>query len=161
MAIRLNAKTKSLFFDRDDVIKAMDEKQRKSLSRFGAFVRRRARTSIRRRKRVSAPGKPPSAHSKDKFATPKNILFFYDPSSASVIIGPVAINGQIGNPLRALEFGGRHQFERTFSRYLKGVKTHKYELVTATYRARPFMQPALEAELPNMDKAWNAYKLKV
>ena len=52
--------TKQMFFDRAKVKNAVDKGVRKVLSKFGAFVRRTARSSIRKRKRVSAPGEPPS-----------------------------------------------------------------------------------------------------
>ena len=75
---------KGSFFDAAPVLRAMDRAERKVLSRFGAFVRQKARTSIRyapsvnvstgqiqrgRKKKdveyrdaVSKPGKPPFAH---------------------------------------------------------------------------------------------------
>ena len=51
---------KGLFFDRARVINAVDRTTRRNLSRFGAFVRQRARSSIRTRKRISEPGQPPT-----------------------------------------------------------------------------------------------------
>ena len=50
------------FFDRDAVLKATDKAQRMALSKFGAFVRTRARSSIRKRKGVAPAGSPPSSH---------------------------------------------------------------------------------------------------
>src|SRR5690242_12299768 len=83
---------RDLFFDRKAVVDATTVAERKALSRIGAFVRRRARSSLRRRKRVSRPGEPPSVHSKDDTANLKNILFAYEPSHRRVVIGPVGLN---------------------------------------------------------------------
>ena len=45
IGMKLDA-AKGLFFDRARVTNAVDRTTRKNLSRFGAFVRKRARTSI-------------------------------------------------------------------------------------------------------------------
>ena len=47
------------FFDRAKVKNAADAGTRRVLSRFGAFVRTRAKTSIRKKKGTSPPGSPP------------------------------------------------------------------------------------------------------
>src|SRR5690606_6172596 len=54
-------KITELFFDRKAVTSRVDKATRKVLSRFGAFVRRTARSSIRKRKKTSQPGSPPSS----------------------------------------------------------------------------------------------------
>ena len=53
---------KKLFFDRQAVTSRMDPAKRKVLSKFGAFVRRTAKGSIRRRKKPAPPESPPSSH---------------------------------------------------------------------------------------------------
>jgi hypothetical protein len=86
------------------VLKAMDKATRRNLSRFGAFVRRRAQTSIRYRTKPSQAGQPPSAHrslmrtktNKRTGATRKQqvsplrdlIYFGYDAQAQTVIVGP-------------------------------------------------------------------------
>lgn len=87
---------RDFFFDRAAVLDRLSEANHKALSKSGAFVRRRARTRLRRRKRVSGPGESPSVHTTDRTATLKNILFALDPSSDSVVIGPVRLN-QVNN----------------------------------------------------------------
>ena len=119
----------SQFFDRDAVLKRLDRSEARLLSRAGAFVRTRARRSIRKRKRISAPGKPPSSHTG---FYKKSILFGYDKKKRSVVIGPSANFGGSKVP-SLLEFGGRG----------------KYQGKTAIYKARPHMGPALEAEKDN------------
>ncbi len=80
------------FFDRPAITNSIDRAERKALSRIGAFVRRRARSSLRIRKRVSMPGETPSIRSRDKAASLKNILFAFQPATHSVLIGPVGLN---------------------------------------------------------------------
>lgn len=130
---------KKTFFDRAVVINAMDRATRKALSRAGAFVRQRAKSSIRKRKAVSSPGSPPSSHTG---LLRKWILFGAELQGRRVLIGPVALrNSGIPN---ALEFGGT----TVATRYQRGRR----ERVTQAVEARPFMGPALEAESPNIPK---------
>lgn len=131
------AEFKKLFIRFDRVMTAAERGKLKALSKFGAFVRRRAQTSMRRRKRgVSAPGTPPFA----KKGLLKKLLFFaYDPASDSVLVGPAAINK---SPVpNTHEFGGLLGRRRTRK---DGTRSQK----TVRYPARPFMKPALDAELP-------------
>lgn len=131
----MHTEMKKLFFDQRAVIRAMDAKERRALIRVGSFIRRRARSSLRRRKKASAAGSPPSVHSRDKFATLKNILFAYDPGAKSVIVGPVGltrkrISGSVRTVPALMEFGGT------------ATQNHRRR----KYPARSFMGPALEAE---------------
>lgn len=122
----------SMFFDRAKVQRAISRAKRGVLSKAGSFVRRRAQTSIRRRKGTSAPGKPPHSHT----GTLRKLIFFgYDPAAESVVIGPTQFRAEDGKTDGAerLEFGG------TVRR--KGQRRR--------YRRRPFMGPALEAESDN------------
>lgn len=156
---------KELFFDRPAVIAATNRAERQALSKIGAFVRRRARSKLRRRKRVSSPGESPSVHSTDKVASLKTILFAYQPSSRSVVIGPVGLNQTNNTPSgsqtvpQIMEFGGtvnirEEQYADTRSpdvwyrrdarRGARGDK--RYRIRRADYLARPFMGPALEEE---------------
>lgn len=135
----LDASTK-FFFDSDAVLKSLDRATIRNLSKVGAFVRRRARSSIRRRKKSADAGSPPSAHSKDKFRTIKNIRFQYEPETKSVIAGPVKLNtskakGTKPHP-ELMEFGGM------------GVVTDDDGNDSfVSYEAHPFMGPALEEEV--------------
>lgn len=134
----ISAKAKNLFFDKKAVSDLLDARSRKTLSRAGAFVRQRAKTSIRKRKAVSAPGSPPSSHAGH---LKRLIWFAYDPHARAVVIGPVRFKE--GEAPRLLEFGGKGSVKR------KSGKT-----VSANYRARPFMGPALEKELPQLPSHW-------
>lgn len=119
----------SQFFKEDRALRYLDRSEARLLSRAGAFVRTRARRSIRKRKRISEPGKPPSSHTG---FYKKSILFGYDKKNRSVVIGPSANFGGSEVP-NALEFGG-------VSRY-RGRRVR--------YKARPHMGPALKEEAPN------------
>lgn len=167
-------KITDFFFDRLAVQDKLAAKELRAMSRIGAFIMRGARQSIERRKAVSAAGSPPSAHSTDKVASLKNILFGYEPSAHSVIVGPVKLNmqtqdwinfGSITVP-QLMEFGGvavikeerwkgsTKWFRRDLRR--KGSENKEYRQRRAIYRPRPFMAPALERERRNykLIEAW-------
>lgn len=84
---------KDFFFDRQEVKGRMTKANRKAISKAGAFIRRRARSSLRRRKKSSEPGRPPNVHT-DRVATPKNILVAYEPQSESLVVGAVKLDRQ-------------------------------------------------------------------
>lgn len=117
---------KKSFFDRPEVERAVKRGKRQSLSRFGAFVRRRARSSIRKRKKIAEPFKPPSSH---EGSLRKLIFFAYDSSRDSVVIGPLPLNRFTGVP-RLLEEGG----------------VRVGALRPMFYRPHPYMVPALMTE---------------
>lgn len=83
------ARAKDWFFDRKAVLDRVGRARVKSLSRFGAFVRTRARSLIRTRKRVSRPGEPPSSHTG---VLKRFIYFVYDPVRKTVVVGPAKTN---------------------------------------------------------------------
>lgn len=126
------------FFDRAAVQQKVDTATRKVLSRFGAFVRQRAKTSIKKRKEISRPGQPPHSH---VGLLRKFILFAYDPDRKSVVIGPTLTKEDAEAP-RLLEHGGD-----TTLKTREGLKR-------AHYRPRPFMGPAFEAEKPQLPALW-------
>jgi hypothetical protein len=136
----LDLKAGKLFFDSPKVMRSVDRATRRVLSRFGAFVRRTARSSIRRRKRTSAPGRPPSSHTG---LLRRFIWFAYEPGERSVVIGPVRLNRKNrGQAPSLLEHGG--------AAMLRGKRKTR----RAVYRPRPFMGPAFEKERPNLPRMW-------
>jgi len=134
---------KSTFFDRKAVMDKVDRATRKVLSRFGAFVRTAARSSIRRRKTPSAPGQPPSSHTG---LLKKFIFFGYEPEKRSVVIGPARLNQKIGNAPEALEHGG-------MSIVLAGSRKNKSQR-RVDIQARPYMGPAMEKEKHKLPSMW-------
>ena len=132
---------KSMFFDRKKVIDATDRTSRRVLSRFGSFVRQRARTSIRPRKGTSAPGNPPHSH---VGLLRRFIYFGYDRKKRSVEIGPTTLAASNGEAPALLEHGGTAR--------IRDTRTGRRR--TARFRGRPYMGPALEAEQPKLPPMW-------
>jgi hypothetical protein len=142
------------FFRPELILAKADRARRRALSKAGAFVRQRAKTSIRkapmadaetgailrgRRKKgramrpaISKPGDPPYSHE----GSLKRLIFFaYDERRDSVVIGPAVFKN--GEAPRLLEHGGAAR--------RRGADGN---LRTVHYRPRPYMAPALRAELP-------------
>lgn len=130
---------KTMFFDRKKVERSVDRATVRVLSRFGAYVRKTGRESIRKRRRSSSPGQPPSSHT----GLLKRFIFFvYDRAKRSVIIGPARLAGKVGQAPEALEYGGRSKAttrSKTYSTYIE---------------SRPFMRPAFEQEKPKLPGMW-------
>lgn len=121
---------KDFFFDRQVVKDKMDDEARKGLQRMGGYVRRTARSSIKRKGAArkppknkdgaayqrwlaeqktrprSKPGDPVFQHSDHPIVSPKNILFGWD-GRDSVVIGMVSLwDGRPGKPIpHEIEFG--------------------------------------------------------
>ena len=132
-----------LFFDSKKVRRAVDRTTRRVLSKFGAFVRRSARSSIRKRKRISAPGEPPSSHT----GLLRRFIFFgYDRSRRSVVIGPMPLNQKVGDAPEALEYGGVSTIAYGLRRERKKRRIR--------IAARPYMGPAFEQEKPKLPAMW-------
>ncbi len=194
MTLRIDVK--SMFFDRRAVIDALGSANVKALGRGGAFIRRRAKSSIRKRKRVSRPGEPPSSH----VGTLRNLIYFgFDTGRQSVVIGPTPL-GTVGRVPPILEYGGpsivrknsRRRLRRpggageiriggrhgkTTKRVADGKWVTYAKLTTQTQadranrlnaelygpeyiggkpiEARPFMGPALKAEMPSLPMLWS------
>jgi hypothetical protein len=131
---------KAGFFDRPAVQNATDRATNRNLSRFGAFVRTRSRSSIRKRKAISEPGKPPSSH----VGTLKKFIFFsFEPTTKSVVIGPTRTSAG-GEAPALLEYGGTARF----------TPPRQHRPVTARFRPRPFMTPAFDEEQKRLSPLW-------
>ena len=129
-----------LFFDSKKVRRSVDRTTRRVLSKFGAFVRRTARSSIRKRKKPSAPGSPPSSHIG---LLKKFIWFGYEPAKRSVVIGPARLSqAGRGEAPSLLEYGGT------------GIVERRGKRKRAKVRPRPFMGPAFEKEQPKLPAMW-------
>lgn len=136
------------FFDTEKVKRQMDRKTHRALSKFGAFVWRRVRSSLKYRKSASAPGSPPSVHKNTNFSRVKKSKkgvetkqvvspfrelrqFAWDENTRSVVVGPVIFKRSNMIP-KLHAFGGSVQTRQ-------GRKT---------YPPRPTESLALKAELP-------------
>ena len=136
----IGMKFKQMFFTSKAVLSATDRATRRVLSKFGAYVRRSAKSSIRKRKRVSRPGKPPSSHTG---LLKRFILFGYDPAKRSVVIGPVRLtHGARGDAPSLLEYGGSTALKKDGKRK------------RARFRARPYMGPAFDKEKNKLPQMW-------
>lgn len=154
----------SQFFDRKTVIDAVELAERKQLSKAGAFVRRRARSSIRlagKRGSSSKPGKPPKTPRGTPQRYKDTIFFGYDKRRGSVVIGPSSRFGD-GKVPSILEFGGSMNVKNRRMRDTPALRRRASSFKTEgagagfifytgrlTYEARPHMNPALIAEAPN------------
>ena len=125
------------FFDDVKVIQRVEKARLRVLSKFGAYVRTYARSSMRRRKKPSAPGTPPSAQSTDPYATLKTIFFSYDASSDSVVVGPVLLNGSRNS-----------RFKTVPELHEKGGVTIGRDGKLRRYPERPFMLPSVKQNAP-------------
>jgi len=100
---------KGSFFDAGAVMKEMDKATRRVFSRFGAFVRQRARASIRYQVPPAQPGRPPAGHRtqmrmkrvkktgtfRAQAVSPlRELIFFaYSAESQSLVVGPAIFAG--------------------------------------------------------------------
>jgi len=128
----------SQYFDAKVVRRAMARVTAAALRYAGAYIRKAAQHSIRRRKRISRPGEPPSSHTGSLRGL---ILYGYDRAVPSVVIGPRKMGE--GEAPALLEFGG------VVTRKVKGGRLRRMR-----YRARPFMGPAMERSLPHASQWW-------
>ena len=125
---------KDYFFDRQLVKDTLDVEARKGLTRMGGYVRRTARSSIKRKGEArkppknkdgsayqrwlaeqkqrprSKPGDPVFQHSSHAVVNPKNIVFGWD-GKDSVVVGMMAVwDGRPGKPIpHEIEFGSEEQ----------------------------------------------------
>ncbi len=151
---------KRLFFDRPAVINAVDAATARVLREFGKRVRAESRASIKEASGPASAGSPPHSHMRARrrrinrwrkkkgkprlrrggFQGIRHILYSFDPTEKSVIIGPVG-NRRSEVP-QLLEYGGRVKVRRDG------------ELRVEPYPARPFMGPAFARKTPDLDTLW-------
>jgi hypothetical protein len=118
------------FFDRAAVIDALTEAEWVVLSKFGAYLRERARTSIRKGNRKgdpSTPGTPPRSHDvwlpnggRAKHLLREMMFFGFDANRRTVVVGPAVINAPTGAP-GLCEFGGSVTRPVTASRSISAM----------------------------------------
>lgn len=141
MAIGIGFKVRGFKLNTGLIISRKDRATQRVLSRFGSFVRRAAKQSIRRSKKPSQPGKPPRSHTG---FLKKLIIFNYDARRRAVVVGPIRLGNAKGIDVpRVLEEGGIGIIRR------KGAKPFKVRI-----RPRPYMGPALAKELPGLPALW-------
>lgn len=166
MAGKFNVST---FFDKLAVTSRVDKGRVKVLSKFGAFVRTKARSLIRKRKKTSAAGQPPTSRT----GKLKRFIFFsYDTTAESVVIGPElfasARKSKDGEPvsgtvpevleyhgpifIREVQFPDGTWHRATMQNEKKRRLQERYRQVDI--KARPFMGPAFRSELEKAPGMW-------
>ena len=139
----MNTVNVKMFFDDDRIKRAVDSATRKNLSKAGAFVRTAAKSSIRKRKAISAPGQPPTSRT----GLLKRFIFFgYDANRKTVVVGPMRLRQKIGKAPEALEHGGPSTILGG-----RGKRRVKRQIIV---EARPFMGPAMKQEAPKFPNIW-------
>jgi len=124
--VRMTVKIHS---DVNNVIHRAERANIESLGHAGAAIRLTARRSIRRRKKPSPEGSPPSTR---QGALKKALRYAVEKDKEQVTIGPD--HSVVGISAAAHEHGGRYKRQR--------------------YRRRPFMGPALEKVKSRLPKFW-------
>lgn len=140
------------FFDRGAVLNKLTDIQAKVYSKFGAYVRQRAMTSIRNKAAsvYSAPGSPPYNHTD---LLKKNIFFFWDNVLRRVIIGPSLFR----TAKRAQLMVNADNNFATIPAIIEhgGTETNVKDGKPRNYAARPFMGPAFKYEYEhNLGRFW-------
>lgn len=154
------------FFDKPKVQRATKNMNRRSLSKIGAFIRTRDRSSMRpagKKGKVSRPGEPPRVR---KGQLKKFLYFVYSPETESVVVGPVLLNGNVQDGQTVpnkLEFGGRIKTElvelpsglivpanSALGRKVNGRKFTRQNKL----EPRPHTGPAFEKTKPEMPAAF-------
>lgn len=152
---------KAGFFDRGPVLKMMDRKTVRALTRFGAIVQREDKRSLKYGDKTSAPGTPPTVRRSKGFtrlkrnrktgATTKQAtsplreltFYAYDGARKSVVIGPELFRKAKGkDAARSLEEGGEAMILRDG------------KLTVAQIRPRPHTGPAFRRKLSEAPKGY-------
>lgn len=170
MALDINTKTR-VFMDRKEFEQAVGKGAAVAMRRAGMLVRRTSRQSMRRRKKPSAPGQPPSAHSGKGYPRGpllKNFLFSeFDLTTKSVVIGPTLLAGAKSGVPELLEKGlvtrihilppkkvGRQATPMQAAAFKRKIKDGSLKRIRKTVEksikipARPYMLPALVKDAP-------------
>ena len=169
----MTAQLSKIFVETERISKAKNRSIDGSIIRQLAYLRGTARKSLRRRKKPSPPGKPPSVHSTDPVATLKAILFVYDKNDMSGIVGPRKTNSSyarrtLTRPLpsvmetggtltieeKLVELGPAHGYKKYWYRTDRRRRSYKRKQDILRIRrvkiaARPFMGPALDIGVAN------------
>lgn len=147
---------KRFFFDKAAVTRRIDAGAARALGRFGLYVQRADKKSLKYAKGRSLPGAPPTVHRSPAFTrTKKNrkgvrsrqqvsplrelTYYGYDPAKRSVVIGPELFrNSKIGGGKapRVIEEGGT------------GPVKSDGRIVLGRYAPRPHTGPAFHKILP-------------
>ncbi len=137
-AFVMTAARRSIRPARQTPVSELNAEQLAAYKRRSAIAKAKGQPRPRRPLQSSKPGQPPRSR---LGLLKKFILFGYDSSSRSVVVGPARLNGVVGGPqaLEALEEGGQ---------------TRTPQGQTVSIKARPFMGPAYAKESPKLPAMW-------
>jgi hypothetical protein len=168
----VSATLQKAYFDRQKVIKQLGRKKANALKRAGAFIRRRARSSLRpapkRARREKRSGLPPRIRAKGSRASLKNIQYGLADDRESIVIGPVLLPNRKPKGSSAatvpelLTKGGTARLDAysnggdVWNLGTNPQAAHR-RTVNATYDPHPFMGPALDKERAagTLDAIWS------
>lgn len=172
--MELFAEIRKSFLNTERVRAAMARGKKRGLGKFGGRLRLRSKHSIRKRKKSSPPGEPPSAHQSGGL---RLIFYAWDDRTESVVVGPINFKSKnIGEGVvpKLLETGGeitravpvKNEKGRIASDAQKAAFVRKIKdgsivvpdrlrkSMTFHYRGNPYMNPAYEDEAPNFPKCF-------
>lgn len=145
-------KSKQFFLDDRKILNAVKRAKVRALLYPAAAIRLTAIRSIRKRDGTSQPGSPPLSHGAHLLRS--HIYYLPQPSRADVhwvLIGAARLN-KPGLAPNALEFGGDVRPSPRLNAMRR--KAGHSELKTVKIAARPFMKPALDANIEKVPAAW-------
>ena len=157
--MQLTIKESKVVFNRQRLVAVELGAKKTALRKQAGYVRLVARRSIRRRKRPSRPGEPPSAHT-----TPgiKTIFFIMDSRFDTAVVGPVKLQtnksniSYKGTAARILEFGGSYvitEQQMWNGDWIRPRGNLRGDRLTRRRRIkikkRPYMEPALAVGVKN------------
>lgn len=186
--IQFTSKSKDNFFDRAAVMQLVDETESKAFNKIGGRIRTWAMRSQRKggkKKKPSAAGEPPKRHTATGSGLTK-IYYTYERSQHRVLIGPVKFNWSAypdATVPQVHEFGKRVQIVELDYSFKESGKAWSMSMEPkwirvgprgirkrgnrpmrtrmATYPARPFMFPALEANRRFITDTWGDARVSV
>lgn len=151
--LKVTLKIKDFFFDRIKVQRAIEKSRYRPMYRVAGMIRVTARRSMRKRKRASAAGTPPSRHVGEPNL--QTIWFAWDPSIDGIVAGPLGFNHHEGAVPGVHEHGGELLLNDWAVTGTGATKRLVRKKRRARYPARPFMQPALEAVARKYPDLWH------
>lgn len=194
------------FLDKPELIKRLVKQERRAFMRIGGFLRQTMRNSMKlstASQPHSIAGQPPKYSPASGIGNIRNsILFFYQPNTHSLIVGPIKLNNASSSGVRPISRktipellnlggtaagpsqrvllntktgkfvypysrGGQMIVKRMTNRTKRrrgGVRAYRWVVLkagTRTYRARPFVGPALKKAMAanRLAKAWETIRL--
>lgn len=162
----LQMKVKGISLTPKTVTNPVDRELTRRLFKFGSFVRQTARRSMKKRKKSSEPGKPPSTH---EGTIKQKLIYAVNPGEKNVVIGPTLWSRKAAH---IVEHGGAfvvnlrpwwvesdpRERAAIYKRVRAGGNTGSERRFRVKrkikYAARPFMRPAFAQEIKENRELW-------